>query len=68
LSVPQELKEVNQNLEEMHTHNQELQRVQQAADTAQLMPHHSPDRQEKQHLTVELSELKAKMRKLRQEL
>ena len=65
----QELKELNQSLEDITQRNQQLQSLQaERGVQLQSSPATSPDKQEKQQLSVELAELKAKMRKLRQEL
>ena len=58
LNAAQEIRDLSETLEEMY----ESQREPKAP------PGGSPDKQEKQHLTMELAESKAKIRKLRQQL
>ena len=60
----QEIKDLNQTLEEMH----QSQQVLQAQRGLVVSPAGSPEKQEKQHLIMELAESKAKSRKLRQQL
>ena len=62
--LPQEIKDLNQTLEEMY----QSQQVLQAQKGLVVSPAGSPEKQEKQHLIMELAESKAKSRKLRQQL
>ena len=62
--LKQEIKDLNQTLEEMY----QSQQVLQAQKGLVVSPAGSPEKQEKQHLIMELAESKAKARKLRQQL
>ena len=69
IEVLQEIKELSQSGDDLDRANQQLVQLQQQVQQLQSnAPSSAPDKQEKQHLSVELAETKARLRKLRQEL
>ena len=67
--LPQEIKELSQSSDDLDRANQQLMSLQLKLQQLQAnSPGSAPDKQEKQHLSVELAETKARVRKLRQEL